>query len=386
MSFTRNLIAQFTLTLLCLFAYSYASTLDCRFADENWGAIREFYTCTGAITNSGNNGVLLSVTGTHQPGQGNAQVTGVSIFNQRDLQRIPNNFNAFFANVAAFEWVFGDLSSITQADLAQFNALTTLSLYGNNLLQLPSNLFQSTRHLVSMDFGNNLLNYVGFNIFNNLNLQTALFQRSPCINFVAGTTEAISDLSSFMESQCRGTSQAVIDCQFAVENWLGTDTLYTCTGTIFGSSRDGIITDVTGEHIGTSTNVNVNGLSVINQRSFERIPRDIESFFPNISAFEWNFGDLVVISAEDLSQFPALRTLSVFGNRIASISSDLFQSTPNILNIDFGLNSLNHVGFNLFNGVNLRTALFQKRRDRNKNACTRKTKIKYFEALNPDIN
>ena len=164
-----------------------------------------------------------------------------------------------------------------------------------------------------------------------------------------------------MENQCRGTNLAVVDCTFSTENWLATDNFYTCSGTIVGSGREGSILDVTGEHEGGLTNEDVNALSIINQRALERIPTSLQNFFPNLFAIEWKFGDLAVISAADLEHFANLTIFSVYGNRLVTLPGNLLMNSRIIRHIDFGSNSINHVGQTFISGTaSLEVALFER--------------------------
>lgn len=356
----RNLLAQSILVVLSCLAYSQATTLQCGFAEDNWLSVSTLYTCNGVLSVTGDDSTILTVTGDHTGTNGNADVTGLSIYNQGLLTTIPPNFEEFFANIEAFEWVFGNLTSLTSDHLAQFPNLRILSVYGNGILQLAADLFTNNANLAHIDFGSNQLNYVQPSIFSGLSLETALFQRNPCVSFSAATESAFAELVWYLNYQCRGLQAGALECVFANENWLGPDSRYTCTGSIIGSGTQGSVESVSGDHLAGLNNALVEGLTVYNQRGYESLPFGIQNFFPALTAFEWVFGDLRIFTPQDLLSFPQLDILILYGNDIVTLDGGLLQGTPRIVHIDFSNNYLGVAGPGLLNAPTLEVALFER--------------------------
>lgn len=189
--------------VLLLASCAYGTSMNCQFANISWAAIANHYTCTGDVIFSGNDGSILEVTGDHILGLTHDDVTGLSVYNQRDLVELPLNFDSFFPNLLAFDWVFGDLATVLAADFSSMPSLEILNLYGNQLVTLNANVFQNTPNLQYIDLGSNLIVEVGFGIFDSLtDLRWVLFQRNPCLDMIAGTPEALADLVIYLQEQC----------------------------------------------------------------------------------------------------------------------------------------------------------------------------------------
>lgn len=136
---------------------------------------------------------------------------------------------------------------------------------------------------------------------------------------------------------------------------------YSCDIGILRS--DGNITHVlgvTGNHLSEKTNVDVKAFYMFSGHShLNRIPKEINKFFPNLIALAWTFGNLTALTAEDLEPFPELQVLYAGGNKLVSLEGDLFKHTPKLEFIYFELSWIAHVGFGLLDSLsNLKYAHF----------------------------
>lgn len=114
----------------------------------------------------------------------------------------------------------------------------------------------------------------------------------------------------------------------------------------------------------------VESLMVPNQE-LSQIPEGIETFFPNLRGFQIYDSKLQTIS-KDVLKFPSLQVLLLSGNELVTLDSDLFAFTPKLAEIWLGSNSLQHVGHNLFAGLNeLAYAMFFGNPCINQNAVNR---------------
>lgn len=102
-----------------------------------------------------------------------------------------------------FRWFNGLLSSISADDLKPFQNLLSLSLARNNLDTIDGNLFEYSKNLQVIDFNDNPLEHIGFDLFANLEwLERANFTLCNCINFDALNPEQILKLNDMMPEEC----------------------------------------------------------------------------------------------------------------------------------------------------------------------------------------
>lgn len=124
--------------------------------------------------------------------------------------------------------------------------------------------------------------------------------------------------------------------------------MYTCEAEIrlFGDPR--VVSDVSGSHIGFNTNLNVTGLSIVNQTMRDFLI-DVEKFFPNLEVIRVQWTRLGEISVQDLAPFKGLKQISFSNSLIQYINSDLFSHNSQLHSISFDNNPIRHVGHGAFN-------------------------------------
>jgi Leucine-rich repeat (LRR) protein len=77
------------------------------------------------------------------------------------------------------------------------------------------------------------------------------------------------------------------------------------------------------------------------------MPTSLENFFPHLSVLQiWSCG-MKKLSQSDISAHQNLHELSMSGNEIETLDSNLFEKNAKISKIDFSRNRLKNVGFNL---------------------------------------
>lgn len=140
----------------------------------------------------------------------------------------------------------------------------------------------------------------------------------------------------------------VLDCHFETKNVWTIQNVYTCEAEIrlFGDPR--VVSDVSGSHIGFKTNLNVTGLSIVNQTMRDFLI-DVEKFFPNLEVIRVQWTRLGEISVQDLAPFKALKQISFSNSLIQYINSDLFSHNSQLHSISFDNNPIRHVGHGAFN-------------------------------------
>lgn len=86
-----------------------------------------------------------------------------------NLNCFPRNLEKFFINFDKIHIELENISTLTRSDLQSLgNKLKRFWFESNNLEVIPADLFEDTRNLVSINFGNNKIKYVGRGAFDNL--------------------------------------------------------------------------------------------------------------------------------------------------------------------------------------------------------------------------
>lgn len=153
---------------------------------------------------------------------------------------------------------------------------------------------------------------------------------------------------------CLSLSSGIkIRCNFEVSVWSRGGAEYSCWDVkITDLNNPSVLTDVAGSHKAGKTNVDVRGFFMNTDNNLERLPKDIEKFFPNLLFFGWQRGSLKNITADDLKPFPNLSLLSFSHNQLESLESDLFKHTKALKWIWFTSNFIEHVGSRCLHGLN----------------------------------
>lgn len=77
------------------------------------------------------------------------------------------------------------------------------------------------------------------------------------------------------------------------------------------------------------------------------MPSSLEQYFPQLEVLQiWSCG-LRSLTKNDIKVFEDLKEVSMSGNEIETLQSDLFAANPKVTKIDFSRNNLKHIGFNL---------------------------------------
>lgn len=147
-----------TIKFDCNFERNYMSTYDL------W-ALR--YSCNASVIASGSTS-LDSVTGIHEIGQSNDDVTFLNILQQK-LTSVPEGIGNVFKNLDILCIKESSLTSISANDLRQFPSLVHLNLYRNQLTSIDGDLFAYTPQLEQVNFDRNKILHIGQGLVTNLN-------------------------------------------------------------------------------------------------------------------------------------------------------------------------------------------------------------------------
>lgn len=124
--------------------------------------------------------------------------------------------------------------------------------------------------------------------------------------------------------------------------------IYSCDAKILQYGRDNdSLTEVLSHHLKGVSNNNVK-LVNIEKQTYDRIPKRIINFFPNLVGLMMQDTELRNISSYDLKPFPKLQYLSLVANELEYLENDLFIHTPNIVYINLAWNYLQNIGTDIF--------------------------------------
>lgn len=177
-------------------------TIQCRFSVTNANYISGLvYYCDAFILNPHNPTVIDYVTGIHEDGKTDANVEVLSL-QSRDLKFFPENLADIFPNLRSMNFINSNIASLTAENLRPFPELLTLYIWSNKLVSLDGDLFSHNLKLRRIDFDNNLLQHVGYNLLTYLTwLEVADFSNNPCIDVYARSTE-IRSLNALLPVRC----------------------------------------------------------------------------------------------------------------------------------------------------------------------------------------
>lgn len=155
------------------------------------------------------------------------------------------------------------------------------------------------------------------------------------------------------------TEAVLFDCHYYMNSFTSVGSVYTCDArVIVFNPNDSNVYGVTPNHLYNSSNDDVQGLLITNQR-LPAFPKRLERFFPNLKAIYMHNDSLTHVTGDDLRPFPHLTHLTLWKNQIQVLESDLFKYVPHLRLIDFDNNLIIHAGPNVLDSlVNLNYAYF----------------------------
>lgn len=149
------------------------------------------------------------------------------------------------------------------------------------------------------------------------------------------------------------TYSVTVQCEFESYDYAIEVNQYTSVATLLFDGNITHMIAVTGNHLSEKTNADVTAFWIeSNHGEYDRIPRGLNQFFPNLLVFVWQFGNLTTLEADDLEPFPVLREIWLPNNKLFALDGDLFKHTPQLGFIYFDYNRITHVGFGLLDGLN----------------------------------
>lgn len=144
------------------------------------------------------------------------------------------------------------------------------------------------------------------------------------------------------------TSSAMrFDCKYEMYFFFNIGSIYTCRHN-FSRKGDSLIISSVSNHVEPSkNNSQVKGFSIRSQ-VWDRVPRALRIFFPNLEALEMVATELREITWEDFEGLPKLKHLNFMGNELQTLDGSIFQSIPHLHTIRLSQNPLRHINLKTF--------------------------------------
>jgi hypothetical protein len=145
-----------------------------------------------------------------------------------------------------------------------------------------------------------------------------------------------------------------VDCDFKMGVYAGIGDIYRCWTTNITESSNHTVTNVTGTHATGKTNEDVQMVSIDGNNQLSFVPRGFTNFFPNLNGIYLRYTTFDTLNGDELDEFgEKLTWFALEGSNLTTISSELFDFTPNIAHMFFYGNKLESVGRDLFTAVNV---------------------------------
>ena len=139
----------------------------------------------------------------------------------------------------------------------------------------------------------------------------------------------------------------ILDCNYQVQTLWMIQSIYACSARVIvvGDLRN--VTEVSQNHVVGFSNEDVKGI-VIEGQNLRFEPRNLETFFPNLEAFDIYRSQIQEILKGDIESLRNLRQLNLVGNNIQAINSNLFESNLKMTAISFSTNPIRNVDHKVF--------------------------------------
>lgn len=196
--------------MFALIVYTKGIKINCEFNYID-NCIRNCYQCTvQKLIITKQNQTVTDINGYHKNEEDSSENTVSLKIVEQVVAFIPAGINRHFPYLSILKIWSSELRSLSQEDIRPMKFLTDLSLSGNHLETLSSNLFQFNHQLIIIDFTRNRLKHVGSNILKPLkNIISMDFYQNYCIN--DGARYSFGDIERHLRENCQPTSEMMIE-------------------------------------------------------------------------------------------------------------------------------------------------------------------------------
>jgi hypothetical protein len=153
----------------------------------------------------------------------NADVRGLMIVQQRDLEKFPKGLERHFHHLMGIDFEDCGITKISSDDLKPFKELLQINLSGNRLTELAHDLFQFNPKLKKIDFSGNSIMHIGHEIFKNLaHLNMVNMKDNSCTgdNSYATKKEEIKELEWELSVECPPTLEMLSNSLFGTREFI----------------------------------------------------------------------------------------------------------------------------------------------------------------------
>jgi hypothetical protein len=145
-----------------------------------------------------------------------------------------------------------------------------------------------------------------------------------------------------------------VNCTFGTGTYAGINAVYQCYARISPESSNPTVTNVIGTHATGMTNEDVKFVYIHGNYLLSFVPRGFTSFFPNLIGLNLHYTTFEALNGDELDNLgEKLTWFGVAYSNLTTISSQLFDSTPNIANVFLSHNRIQRVGRYLFAAVDV---------------------------------
>lgn len=199
------------IVLIFLITAIQCTIFNCDFKKIYWGVIGIRYTCDFAyVKDTEPETALVEVQGKHMDKQSDADVEAIMVYNEKTLNRLPQDIGKFFPKLQALVWSHGNITSVVAEDIEQMKKLVILVLSHNKITSLGGDLFKNMPELLLIEFNNNLIEYVHKDcLINGKNLDSADFTENICVNSKAINTFQMRSFKTELPKKCSGKKETV---------------------------------------------------------------------------------------------------------------------------------------------------------------------------------
>jgi hypothetical protein len=128
---------------------------------------------------------------------------------------------------------------------------------------------------------------------------------------------------------------------------------YHCYGTVDYECEENhrSIRGVSKNHLEGRTDSDVLFLEFAVQTNIDRVPKNVDYFYPHLEIFKCSFCMISKITSEDLKQMPNLNCIYLGHNQLKYVPGDLFKHNPNMKFIGMEANQIQSIGPGLFDNL-----------------------------------
>ena len=153
--------------------------------------------------------LIVLVEGHHTSFQTNNAVIGFCS-EYKTIKYFPRGLEKVFPNIKSIYIWHAGLKQIEQADLEPLRSLVDFDVWGNEIKEIPKDLFKYNTELKHISFTDNRITFIDPNVFDNLNGlaglfldKTASYDWDPCVNFrIENDRDAVVEAIRELEGKC----------------------------------------------------------------------------------------------------------------------------------------------------------------------------------------